>query len=215
LSNDWINRLIVRGPAKDVESFTKAATDLRIVRHQLEKPSKRGLQHGLSFKALLSGLPAMWARRLDRDITDPWDLSLDRPVRFARGMIERTYRFQLRHYEPDSLLAEVSKQYPRLSFVLGWVDPNSDDQASRFIHAGHSVLYRLPERRKRAIQARVPGEGSADESEILSALIEADWAMMDAVVDHWDRKAASILHKTAPSPSRLGRRTMRLKTRGN
>jgi hypothetical protein len=215
LSNDWINRLIVRGPAKDVEAFAKAATDPRILKHQLEKPSNRGPQHGLSFDALLSGLPTSWATRLNREVTNPWDLSVDRPVRLKGELIERTYRFQLRHYEPDTLLIKVSKQYARLCFVLGWVDPNSDDQASRFIHSGHSVLYRLPERRKRVLHARVPAEGTANESEIFWALIEADWAMMDAVVAHWDRRAAAILHQIAPSPSRPGRRPSHPKTRGN
>jgi len=197
LSNDSINRLIVSGPAKDVESFAKAATDPRILKRQLEKPSKRGPQCGLSFNALLSGLPASWTTRLDREVTEPWDLSPDRPVRLKGEMIERTYRFQLRHYDPDTLLTAVSKQYPRLCFVLGWVDPNSDDQASRFIHSGHSALYRLGEKRKRVLRARVPEEGTADESEIFWALIEADWAMMDAVVAHWDKRVTSVLSRVA------------------
>jgi hypothetical protein len=206
LSNDWINRLIVRGPAKDVEAFAKAATDPRILKHQLEKPSNRGPQRGLSFDALLSGLPPSWATPLNREVTNPWDLSVDRPVRLKRGLIERTYRFQLRHYEPDTLLIKVSKQYARLCFVLGWVDPNSDDQASRFIHSGRSVLYRLPERRKRVLHARVPEEGTADASEIFWALAAADWAMMDAVVAHWDKRVASVLRRVtrAAAKSRGG-----------
>jgi hypothetical protein len=213
VSNDWINRLVVRGPAKDVETFAKMATDPRILGDQFDEPSRRRQRLGLSFNAFLNGLPAERRAQLHRKVTEPWDLSLDPLVSLAGGMVERTYRFMLRHYEPDALLTEVSKQYPHLCFVLGWVEPNVDDQASRFIHAGHSFLYRLPEKRKRVLQAAVPADGTAPEDKILSALIEADWAMLDAVLSHWNRKATSVLRRIRRSASRHGRAPRRNRNR--
>jgi len=212
MSNDWISRLVVRGPAGDVEAFAKMATDPRIRAHQFDNSTKHRGRLGLSFTALLARLPPGWGAQLDHDITEPWALSLDRPVRLKGGMLERAYRFQLSHYVPDALLVQVSKQYPRLCFVLGWVEPNIDEQASRFIHAGHSSLYRLPEKRKRVLQAGVPADttggnpAATDGNDaVLWALVEADWAMMDAVVSHWDRKADLVLRRIRrSSPTKQG-----------
>jgi hypothetical protein len=98
--------------------------------------------------------------------------------------------------------------------VLGWVDPNSDDQASRFIHAGRSSLYRLSLRRKRALQVGVPRDGEADDSEIFWAEVHADGAMMDAVVSHWDRRSAVVLRRIAHDIARLGRQPGRRRRTG-
>ena len=204
MSNDWINRLTVRGPATDARSFATAATDPRIVKRQVARPSRAKRSLGLSFRKLLERLPERVKARLYPEVTEPWELSVDAPVRLEQAMVERTYRFQLTHYEPDTLLIEVSNQYPQLCFVLGWVDPNSDDQASRFIHAGRSSLYRLSLRRKRALQVGVPKDGEADDSEIFMADVHADWAMMDAVVCHWDRRSAAVLRRIAQDIARLG-----------
>src|SRR5512144_676001 len=111
MSNDWINWLVVRGPARDVEAFAKMATDPRIRAHQFDQSARHRGRLGLSFTALLTRLPPGWGAQLDHDIIEPWDLSLDRPVRLKGGMLQRTYRFQLSHYEPDALLVKVSKQY--------------------------------------------------------------------------------------------------------
>lgn len=195
MSNDWINRLNVCGPARDVEVFAVTANDPQIARRQLAARPKRGRPRGLSFGALLRSLPAQRVRQLEQRVTEPWDLSLDAPIRLGGGMIVRTYRFQLTDYEPDALLTEVSREYPGFCLVLGWVDPNTDDQASRFMHRGRSILYRLSRRRKLVFQASVPEAGTADEDEIAWALVEADWAMMDAVMAHWDQKVRSVLRK--------------------
>jgi hypothetical protein len=211
MSNDWINRLVVRGPAGEVNSFATAATDPRIVRHQLARPLRSRPGLGLCFSRLLARLPVSVKARLNSDITEPWDLSIDPPERLEGGMIERIYRFQLRHYEPDSLLVEISRQYPKLCFVLGWVDPNADDQASRFIHVGRSPLYRLSQRRKRVLQAAVPKDGYADDVETFWASVHADWAMMDAVVSHWDRKSAAALRRITRESARFVRRPRRRK----
>jgi hypothetical protein len=63
---------------------------------------------------------------------------------------------QLRRYEPDGLLVEVSRQRTRVCLVLGWGHPNSDDQASLFIYAGRSSLHRSVAQAKE----RTPGRGS-------------------------------------------------------
>ena len=215
MSNDWINRLAVRGPATEVTSFATAANDRRLVKRQLAKPSRSTSTLGLSFRKLLEHVPASVKPRLNSDITEPWDLSIDPVERVKSGMVERVYRFQLRHYEPDPLLVEVSRQYPRLCLVLGWVDPNSDDQASRFIHAGRSSIYRLSQRRKRSFYAGMPKEGDADDAEIFWAHVEADWAMMDAVVSHWDKKTATVLHRIAQDTTRSGRQLRHRKRRGS
>jgi multimeric flavodoxin WrbA len=47
VSNDWINRLVVRGPAKDVEAFAKMATDPRILGYQLKGLRELGVRAGI------------------------------------------------------------------------------------------------------------------------------------------------------------------------
>ena len=106
MSNDWINWLVVRGPARDVEAFAKMATDPRIRAQQLDQSARHRGRLGLSFTALLRRLPPGWGAQLDHDIIEPWDLSLDRPVRLKGGMLQRAYRFQLSHYAPDALLVK-------------------------------------------------------------------------------------------------------------
>ena len=204
VSNDWINRLCVCGPARDVDVFAVTANDPWIARHQLAARPKRGRPLGLSFGALIRSLPAQRVRQLEQRVTEPWELSLDSPIRLGDGMVARTYRFQLTDYEPDALLTEVSRKYPGLCLILGWIDPNTDDQASRFMHRGRSILYRLSRRRKVVLQASVPEAGTADEDEIAWALVEADWAMMDAVMAHWDQKVRSVLRETLTTRNHRG-----------
>jgi hypothetical protein len=208
LADPWLNRLTVYGSAADLAAFAKAATDPKILRRQLARRPNRANRLGLSFNALFTALPRAWRTGLDAQIVDPWDLTVDRPVKVTRRLAERSYRFMLDRYEPDELLRQVSRQYPRLCLVLGWVDPASDTQASRLIHAGRSRLYELSERQKIRLYAQVPEEGAAPDTDILDASIEADRAALDAVMARWVPKVAAILREVKLRP-RLQARSRR------
>jgi hypothetical protein len=205
MSDSALQRLVVRGVPMDVEVFTRAGgtsarPDYITVKRQLRTQK-------LSFIALTAQLPVTVARRVARDSEEPWDLVLERS-RLGDGTVEVTYKFQLSRFECAPLIVAISTRYPRLCFVLGCVAPSVDQQSSLFIHNGHSWSWTLPNRRKRAIWAKVPKETNDNADEVTWRLAEADWAMMDAVVDHWAPKANRLmatLMKQA-STSRAGRR---------
>jgi hypothetical protein len=96
----------------------------------------------------------------------------------------KIYRFELRRYEPDLLLTKVSKLFPKLTFILGWVAPNVDEAASKFIRNGIVRRYRMPDDQMGEIRAAKYKEWGED---CLDADIEADWAMLDEAVRHWDK----------------------------
>jgi hypothetical protein len=111
------------------------------------------------------------------------------------GFAQRTYKFQAR-WESDHLLAELSTELPRLCFVLASVDPATDTQESLFIHRGHLQRWKLPASLRARFTRRIPDDAAEDL--VLQADFEADWAMMGAVVGHWDRKLAATLRRLRP-----------------
>lgn len=154
--DSWLQRLVVRGQPSDVSTFRKAA-----------KSSKRAMSltvdgertQVLSFERLRGALPkGQLTTRLEEPIEEPWDLVVDPPSRVDDGTVELTYKFQLSKYEPEVLIIAMSRQYPRLCFVLGLVAPSSDEQSSLLIHNGRSWAWRLPGHRKEIIAATIPEE---------------------------------------------------------
>ena len=90
----------------------------------------------------------------------------------------------LSRYEPDLLLTKVSRLFPSLTFVLGWVAPSVDEAASKCIQNGKVTRYDLPADRVGDIRAAKYKEWGED---CLDADWEADWEMLDEVVKHWDK----------------------------
>ncbi len=121
---------------------------------------------------------------------EPGDLTCERLVIGKNGNGQKIYRFMLSRYEPDLLLIEISKLFPRLCFILGWVAPNIDEAASKFIRTGTARQYRMPGKRRSEIRASKYKEWGED---CLDADIEADWVMLDEVVSRWDTILATVL----------------------
>jgi len=209
MSDPWINRLVVSGPAAEVRAFqTSAASG--------EGPS----QTSLSFTRLQAQLPAEGQHGLDAPV-EPWDDSsasnpsgVSAPETQARqipGMTRLVYRFSLDGYEPDTLLIRVSKLFLHLCFVLGWVAPSVDDQTSRFIHNGHTLVYHASDRQKVSLRAKayrryglsVDAASESTDDGALWADVEADWALLDTVVKHWDGKVGRTLKRIQQSASLL------------
>ena len=203
MSDSWINRLVVSGPKAYVDVFANIVA-------VPGGPSPTML----SFKELLSRLPDDEQAELEEPV-EPWDdnsgpMAVGAPDREARqppGTQNLTYRFSLADYEPDLLLICASKLFPNLCFVLGWVAPSNDEQSSRFIHDGHTLLYLLPPQRTEKLRAvayrhygltaEAAAESSGDDNgDSLSAEIEGDWALLDAAVKHWNGRVGRTLSKT-------------------
>ncbi|HXG51499.1 MAG TPA: hypothetical protein VNN77_08870 [candidate division Zixibacteria bacterium] len=180
MSDAWINRLVVSGPAADVRAFAKAAVGFEPP--DFDSPSDKPVKVGLSLGTLYELLPSRAKRRVPPVEDEPADLVCERLVVGKTGNAEKIYRFQLAAYEPDLLLTAVSRLFPRLVFVLGWVAPAVDEAASKLIRNGTVRRYRMPGKRLHEIYAARYEEWGED---CLDADIEGDWMALDEVVEHW------------------------------
>lgn len=180
MSDLSLHRLVVQGPRRDVAKFRRAATANRTVHSE-------GLL--FSLRRLMSILPA--GTPLDQDLLEGHlhDLVVEPTTTVEHGMVEATYKFQLEWDDLEAFIIQISTVFPSLCFILGTVEPSVDRQASCLILSGSIQRWDLPESVKEQVLANVPEEtdDSANDAhdEIFWALVEADWAMMDAVVDHW------------------------------
>jgi hypothetical protein len=151
MSDPWINRLVVAGPIGDVKAFAKSAIGFGPPDFwdSANKPAKLSL----SFAALYDLLPAKAQRCVPKVDDEPADLVSERSVTGKNKNGEKIYRFQLSSYEPDLLLTEISKLFPGLSFILGWVAPNVDEACSKLIKDGKVRRFDLSVNRRETIRA--------------------------------------------------------------
>jgi hypothetical protein len=192
MGDSWLQRLVVRGPACEVSALQRAVASPEKPEYVTMKPACRTQR--LSFAKVIGLLPRQDARSFEDDFEEPWDLVVDPVRRFKDGSREVTYRFQLSGFEPEDLILEVSRLYPRLCFVIGCVAPNVDDQSSQLVHDGRRWQWHLPVRRKNAIWKKVvPEETGYNSDEVGWKLAEADWEMMDEVVAHWQPRMDTLL----------------------
>jgi hypothetical protein len=167
----------------------------------------------LSFKRMYASLPEEERRDLDEPyepwsgsypnedgISAPEEKSPDQP-----GMLRLVYDFSMARYDPEELLIAVSTQFPSLSFVLGWVDPNNDEHSSVYIGRGVRT-YEAPDALVTQLRAEVYQRYGLNYEEAIEngnfefwADIEGDWACREAVVRHWDDRVAEDLSHVAKS----------------
>ena len=156
-----------------------------------EAPCRR---RRLSFAKLIGLLPRRDARRFEAELEEPWDLVVEPARQLKDGSRELTYKFQLSAFEPEDLIIRVSRLYPHLYFIIGCVAPSVDAQSSLLVHNGQSWQWRLPVRRKNAIWNKLAHGKTDDNSDELTwGLAEADWQMIDEVVEHWRLKVDTLM----------------------
>jgi hypothetical protein len=199
MPDTWINRLVVSGPAAAVRRFQNSVAR-----------AEGGSTTSLAFIQLQACLPEDERAGLDEP-AEPWNgpwpnnEGIGAPTEEALqepGMLKLVYNFSLARYEPDELLIRASKQFRTLCFVLGWVAPNVDDQVSRFIHNGHTLVYRASDRLVERLRAKAYrryglslGEVTEiDDPDALWADIEGDWACLEAVSSIGTGKYAGHSH---------------------
>jgi hypothetical protein len=188
--DSWLQRLVVRGVPADVAAFEKAAASPSKPEYLYQRAQLRTQR--LSFVKLRAALPSRLADGIDEP-QEPWDLFIEKPKRFRDGSLETTYRFQLSEFEPENLIAAVSGLYPRLTFVLGTVAPDADEQSSLLAHAGKVWRWWISKRLKESICAKIPEDTEDNGDEVFWQLVEADSKMMDVVIDHWKEKVGRVI----------------------
>jgi hypothetical protein len=182
----YLQRLVVRGRSNEVAAFKEAAASRAKSAYGYWTGKELQTQR-LSFLKLYRSLPPALTRNIGEP-QEPWDLWVNRRRRHVDLTISITYGFQLSHSACDKLIIAISKVYPLLCFVLGTVAPNVDEQSSFFAHCGKASRWHLTDTRKNAILERLPEQTDDNEDEVSCGLDEADWEMMDEVIDHWDEK---------------------------
>jgi hypothetical protein len=198
--DSWLQRLVVRGPAPDVAAFRRAAASRSKPAYLTVSPELE--TQALSFRKLRDALAPQRCGKIDENPEEPWDLVVDPVQRFKDGTTEVTYRFQLSRFECEELIREVSKLYPQLCFVLGCVARANDEQSSRLMQRGRVSRWRLPDRIREAIMGDLPDETEDEDDEVAWDLAEADWAMMDTVVDHWRSKVDRLISRRTRASGR-------------
>ena len=186
MSDPWINRLEISGPAKDLAAVERAMTPVTAA-------GSRSRRLDLSFKALSEYL-AIGCVICAEEVTDPWGVTVERRESLERGMVRRIYRFEQARYEPDELLVGLSARFPRLCFVLGWVVPDSVE-ASKLIHKGTARRFDLSAKRKEEIYPVI--DDDEDQHVAFWMAVESDWAALDEVVAHWAGTVQRILGRIA------------------
>jgi hypothetical protein len=189
MSDPWINRLEISGPAKDLAAVERAMTPAT-------KAGKRSSRPGLSFKALSDYLE-IGCVLCAEEVTDPWGVTVEARESLEHGMVRRIYRFEQGGYAPDDLLVELSARYPRLCFVLGWVMPDSEE-ASKLLHRGTVRRYDLSGKRRDEIYPDI--DDDEDSHVAFWIAVEADWKALEEVVAHWVGTVQRILGRLAAKP---------------
>lgn len=111
---DYIHRLIVRGPRKDIVAFRRQIYR----RHRRKIGPKSWIETvPFSFEALYEMAPA--ARRIEEGVPrDPYDLS-SWPIRpTGRAQAEIRYQFHTRNLEMGDLIRVLARVRPALTFTL-------------------------------------------------------------------------------------------------
>ena len=109
--------------------------------------------------------------------------------------------FQLHRGDLEAFLVQISRVFPRLCFILGTVEPSLDQEESCFVHDGRKQSWTLPASQKEKLRAAVPEETDDNEDDVFWALVWTDWAILDALVDHWASTAATTRVRIAASCS--------------
>lgn len=189
--DSWLQRLMVRGSARSVERFRRAAwVDRRPVYITF---SGRLRKQWLSFRRLSRRL-LPWER--PRELQDPLDLAVEPKVRWGRWW-ELQFNFQLTRFEPAELLTDVSRGFPDLVFVLGTVAWPMGANEGALIFRGTAERWVLPCREESRIRRRMLKE--SDDEAVRDML--ADFEFLETVVHHWDRASERLLKRIDAEPA--------------
>lgn len=189
MADQCLCSLVVLGRIDEVRRFVRAARPLP------PKKPRRNVRPTdmLSFERLLP-------RGDLEDVTDlygtpswePEDCWFSGIKRVSKTSGSASYKFLTKWSEPDALVRHVSRENPRLEFVLGAVAAATWEASSVYFRKGRRHTWRLAEARVlkmyRAIYAAAgvdTHDDAIDEDLELSLDVEFDHAQMDVVMAHW------------------------------
>jgi hypothetical protein len=118
------------------------------------------------------------------------ELFSERAERLGRNLLKKVYKFQVRNGDGLKHFRLVSRQHPRVCFVLTYGDPNCDDYGSYFIFQGRARNHKLSARQKNAVMA---SHGVSNDSDEDWRFWEASWELMDLAEAHWRQSVLEVL----------------------
>jgi len=191
--------LVVEGSPVEVREFVKVAQPLR----RLSQPED-------SYDCSLLSFRRLDPRPDEEDLTDIYGTPSPEPEDCTRTRLKRVgatrarveYRFLTKWSEPYVLFRRVSKQFPRLEFLLGAVAPAVDETNCWYFHQGRGRNWKMPDHRREGIRTEAyRAEGlDIEEDDDLGIDVEADHTMMTEALAHWTparRRAARPSRKRA------------------
>lgn len=180
--------LVVAGPAGDVRRFKKTARE----RPAFGRPRTRPLAP-LSFRALAplgDRSPQCLYGTSSQEPSDVWE---DEPMTLGAGVLQVAYNFETPSAPPERLIVHVSKRWPSLRFVLGYVKLGTGAAGSIYVRVGKVTRYAVGTRRIAAAYAAHRRFWKPDPTDKMYeearrwAECEVDWDVMDLAVARWDR----------------------------
>jgi hypothetical protein len=188
---DYLHRLIIRGPRKDVSAFRR-----QIYREYPRSNARKSWIEivPFSFHALYELAPA--AARVESDVPcDPYELSAWRVRRIGRDKAEVRYQFQTRNLEMMGLLRVLSEAQPALTFILTTLCLEDSSIEVYHFRRGGTKKWALPQRRRDFHWSRARIKFDLDGDDVYDDEDAEHWAeeeMLHEALTHWHRDSASV-----------------------
>jgi len=194
---DYFHRLIVLGPAQQLDEFRRALT--RSTSRRLGRKIIWTDRTAFSFAALYEIAPGV--RRIEREFPgEPYDVSVWPVVRRGRGKAEIRYQLHTRDMELFGFLRVLSRLFPRFEFRLSTHCLDVSEIAGYQVINGHVRRWILPGYRRDFHWERARKKfGLAGEAvwEDDAATLFAEDGMCDEALDHWDPQVRRRTRKRA------------------
>lgn len=187
---DYLHRLILRGPRKDVRAFRR-----QIYREYPRRIVRKSWTEivPFAFTALYEMAPA--ARGIEAEAPcDPYELSAWPVRRIGRNQAEVRYQFQTRNLEMVGLIRVLSGVLPSLTFTLATLCLDDSSIEAYRLNGGSTKKWSLPQRRRdfHWSRARIKfGLAGDDVYEDDDAEHWAEEEMLHEALTHWDKGNAA------------------------
>lgn len=184
---DYLHRLVVTGPPKELKAFRKAVS-LTVTRRPAVKIPEWREYVPISFAAMYARCPRL--TRVEPNLpSDPYDISQWPKRSLPDGRDEIRYKFDIRNLEMKDFLVPFSREFPEIECKLVIFCLDGDSIDSYLIRNGKARKYALPLSRHEWHweQARkqfvIEGDEVYEDDEARSF---AEQGMLEESLDHWE-----------------------------
>jgi hypothetical protein len=129
------------------------------------------------------------------------ELRSERVAAMEPGLSKKEYTFQIRNDDGQEHFCQVSRQFPALSFVLIYWDPNNPPSGSYLISRGRARGFELPDPVCEAVMEK---HGVTAESDDDFGYWEAAWELMDLAEAQWRQPLLRALRRQLRRPTPKG-----------